>query len=166
MKQGCFSPRKELPASCPEQQQPAEQGGPGALQDPLAGRGVWVSSGERESSGVLPGKEVPHGVAGFRGSVAVQPANGRFDSCAASWCLGRPELNAPRAPHLAGAFSHSIPGAGCARGALAAAGGLCRREMGCLRVALPRKPSQPPSKLWRILAFPCRAPGEKIHSRL
>lgn len=84
---------------------------------------------------MLPGKEVPHGVAEFRGSVAMQRVNGCFNSCAASRCLGRPELNTPQAPHLTSAFGCSVPGGGRARGALPATGGLHCQEMGSLKVA-------------------------------
>lgn len=80
---------------------------------------------------MLPGKEVPHRVAEFRGSVVMQRANGSSKGCAAGWCLGRPELNIS---HLTDAFGYSISRASCTRRALRATGGLHFQEIGSLRV--------------------------------
>lgn len=112
MEQGYFSLRNELPLSSSLQSRigqavseacsPAEECG-------FLGR-VGIHS-------VLSGKEVPHGVAEFRGSVAMQQANASFKGCASIQCLGRPELNTS---HLTDAFGYSISGASCTRRALCA----------------------------------------------
>lgn len=80
---------------------------------------------------MLPGKEVPHRVAEFRGSVVMQRANGSFKGCAAIQCLGRPELNTSP---LTNAFGYLISGASCTRRALCATWGLRFQEIGSLGV--------------------------------
>lgn len=80
---------------------------------------------------MLPGKEMPHRVAEFRGSVVMQRANGPFKGCSASQCLGRPELNTS---HLTDPFGYSMSGASCTRRALCATRGLHFQEIGPLSV--------------------------------
>lgn len=115
---------------------------------------------------MLPGKEVPHRVAEFK-SVAIQQANGSFNGCATSQCLGIPELNAlqtplsqvPSAvpfPDLSMLEEPDLQQGSALPGDIVPQSGSCQAS----------KSSQPHLIVCRILAFPYNMLGEKIYSRL
>lgn len=134
MEQGYFSLRKELSPSSSLQSRTDQ-----ALRPAQQQRSV-VFSGEWESSSVLPGKKVLHRVAEFRGSVAMWRANGSFKACAASQCLGRPELSTS---HLTNAFATPFLEPAAPEEPCVLQGGCTSRKLGPSVWVVPGKPLQP-----------------------